>query len=111
MKLNQTDFFTSMDAIKKFKNEWVAYGEFKIFPKVIVIDEKNEELFTFEKLEVYIFTEDSNYYSIQIMWEDALTSYKDYNLQGKYRTDYKLMEYSEKKLIIYSNNRKIILQP
>lgn len=111
MKLNQEDFTTSTDALKEFKEDCVGVrnNEYKIFPKIIVEDEEGEELFTFNNIEVHILLS-HNYHHINIMWEDVLPSYKKHSLYGQYRTDYNLMEYHYKELVIYSDDKKLIIQ-
>ncbi|WP_294747365.1 hypothetical protein [uncultured Exiguobacterium sp.] len=111
MPLNQKDFMMSTSALKDFKEDsmGVSNHEYEILPNIVVEDETGEELFSFNNVDVTIVLS-HNYHSINIMWEDVLSSYKKHNLYGTYRTDYNLMEYSYNELIIYSDDKRIIIK-
>lgn len=98
----------NIEALKVFKEECIDYNERKVLANVKVLDEDDDELFLLNNLEVHV-TPNTNYYSIAIMWEYQLPTYKKFDLYGLYRTDYTNMEYLDGELTIFSNNRKIII--
>jgi hypothetical protein len=103
------DELTSIEAAKEFKRDCIGDNERKTLANVKVFDDDGDMLFEFEDLEVHVIP-NTNYYSVAVMWESQLSTYKKFGLYGLYRTDYNDMEYFDRELTIISDNRRIVIQ-
>ncbi|MFE7060827.1 hypothetical protein ACFVAD_01580 [Sutcliffiella sp. NPDC057660] len=107
-KLGIDDFMQSTEALKDFKLNCLGADGYKFYPRIIVLKD-DEEILKFEYIEVMISL-NYNHHHIDIMWEEKLENFKAYNLYGRYRTDYNIMENSYKELTIISGNMTIVVQ-
>ncbi|MDF9557988.1 hypothetical protein P5757_26545 [Bacillus tropicus] len=111
-QLSIEDFSKATDALKHFKRDLNGRkrnkNQFEV--KITVKDLDGSCLFALNDVDI-IFGYNANYDNIDIMWEPFLgNQYKEQGLYGRYSTTFNKMEYSNKELTIFSEDREIILQ-
>jgi len=107
-KLGQDDFMESTEALKDFKLDCIGQNGYNLYANIEVLED-DEKILELEDVEVLIAL-NFDHHHIDIMWENVLDDYKRFKLYGRYRTDYNLMEYSYKELIITSDKISVIIR-
>lgn len=114
-QLEQEEQLNSIAAVRDFKSECIGDYDYKVNANVIVFDcEEDDEDSLLHNIYVDVQVElGTNFHKVYIMWEQKFgEDFKkvDPKLFGTYSTSYYQMEYNYKEIIIFSDERKIVIR-
>lgn len=104
-KLSYDAYIDSLDALIRFRNNNAGTD----LRKNIIISTNNNEIKSFENVEVIVAERYPNY-QIDIYWEEVMDDFKDLDLRGTYDPQFASMAYDEIELVLIDQGNKIIIK-